>query len=100
MHTLKTGILAYFDTFAGMIPCKVLQITGRPGIASSAQSVNMKKGQHVTTPDGIGTVVRVSPWTGVMEIQIGCISAWYNPSEVWPINEQHTQRTQQAELFV
>ena len=26
METLKTGSLAYFDTFAGIIPCKVLKI--------------------------------------------------------------------------
>lgn len=42
MLTLKIGDLAYFDSFSGMIPCKVLGITGRSGIASTAQVVAFK----------------------------------------------------------
>jgi hypothetical protein len=26
METLKTGMLAYYDTFAGLIPCKVTKV--------------------------------------------------------------------------
>lgn len=40
--TLRTGQLAYYDSFAGLIPCRVLTITGRPGIASTAQNVTVR----------------------------------------------------------
>lgn len=40
--TLKTGRKAYFDTFAGMIPCTVLSISGSSGPASSSQTVQIK----------------------------------------------------------
>ena len=42
MNTLKTGDLAYYDSFAGLIPCKVLAITGRSGRCGSDQSVTVK----------------------------------------------------------
>ena len=46
-RVLKTGDLAYFDCFAGLIPCKVLAITGShgaasTGFASSSQTVRFK----------------------------------------------------------
>lgn len=37
--TLRVGDLAFFDTFSGMVPCKVTGIAGRSGPASSAQIV-------------------------------------------------------------
>lgn len=42
MLTLKTGDLAFYDTFAGMIPCKVIGITGRSGPAGSNQTVRFQ----------------------------------------------------------
>ena len=54
---LKSGSLAYVDTFSGMIPCKVLGIRGISGIASSEQDVDViltatrgayKKGERLT----------------------------------------------------
>lgn len=39
IQTLKTGDLAYFDTFSGCIPCKVVKITGESGSAASSQAV-------------------------------------------------------------
>ena len=39
METLRTGDLAYFDSFWGLIPCKVLRIEGLSGVANSAQTV-------------------------------------------------------------
>lgn len=40
--TLTKGSKAYYDTFAGLIPCKVLSITGESGIPSSRQSVRFR----------------------------------------------------------
>lgn len=37
--TLKVGDLAYFDTFAGMITCRVMSITGTSGHPSTGQTV-------------------------------------------------------------
>lgn len=37
--TLKANGAAYFDSSAGLVPCRVLSITGEPGPASSAQEV-------------------------------------------------------------
>ncbi len=42
MLTLRSGDLAYFDSFAGLIPCKVLAITGQSGNAGSMQDVKIK----------------------------------------------------------
>lgn len=42
MHTLRVGDLAYFDCFAGLLPCKVLAITGPSGLASSSQTVQFR----------------------------------------------------------
>ena len=36
---VKTGGLAYYDTFAGLIPCRVLAVTGESGAASTSQMV-------------------------------------------------------------
>lgn len=38
---LRKGDLALFDTFSGMIPCRVLDIKGTPGLASTAQVVTI-----------------------------------------------------------
>jgi len=42
MTTLKAGALAYFDSFVGLVPCKVLSIKGESGRANSAQEVTFK----------------------------------------------------------
>jgi len=39
MEKLSQGCLAYFDSASGLVPCKVLRILGRSGIASTAQKV-------------------------------------------------------------
>lgn len=46
--TLKAGELAYFDSFAGLIPCKVLSINGESGQANSKQEVTFQ----ITAPRG------------------------------------------------
>jgi hypothetical protein len=43
---LKTGNLAYLDTFAGLIPCKVLAIDGPSGPVSLTQRVAVR----ITSP--------------------------------------------------
>lgn len=59
MNTLRVGDLAFFDSFSGMIPCKVTAITGQSGIASTAQSVTAtltesrgawKQGEQIMLP--------------------------------------------------
>ncbi len=40
--TLESGDAAFYDTFAGTIPCKVLSITGRSGNPGSAQTITVK----------------------------------------------------------
>ena len=42
MLTLTNGSLAYYDCFAGLIPCKVLSITGTSGMCGSDQQVTFK----------------------------------------------------------
>ena len=42
MLTLKTGDLAYYDSLAGCLPCKVLSITGHSGPGGSSQTVTFK----------------------------------------------------------
>lgn len=39
METLRTGDLAYFDSFCGLIPCKVLRMQGISGGANSTQTI-------------------------------------------------------------
>ena len=39
---LRVGDLAYFDSLTGIIPCKVLAITGKRGAPSSEQRVVFK----------------------------------------------------------
>jgi len=39
--TLKTGSPAYYDGLHGLVPCKVVSITGPSGRPSSAQQVNL-----------------------------------------------------------
>ena len=66
MQTLTIGSLAYLDSFAGLVPCKVTAITGRSGFASSAQSVTLlltanrgayRKGESIET-NGLHAVPR------------------------------------------
>jgi hypothetical protein len=40
--TLKSGDLAYFDSFAGLIPCKVVSISGTSGRAGSDQTATVR----------------------------------------------------------
>lgn len=40
--TLRSGDLAYYDSFSGLLPCKVLSITGPSGNPSSSQTVSVK----------------------------------------------------------
>lgn len=40
--TLKAGDRAFFDCFTGLVPCRVLSITGKTGPASTAQNVHFK----------------------------------------------------------
>jgi hypothetical protein len=40
-QTLKAGDKAYYDSFNGMIRCKVLAITGTSGAPTTAQSVKL-----------------------------------------------------------
>jgi hypothetical protein len=49
-HLLKSGDLAYFDSFAGLVACRVQRITGTSGIASTAQTVRFR-----ITASGNGT---------------------------------------------
>ena len=40
--SLTTGCLAYFDSFAGLVPCWIMSITGPIGAPSTAQRVTVK----------------------------------------------------------
>ncbi len=42
MNLLKSGDLAYFDSFAGLIACRVQTITGTSGVASTAQTIRFR----------------------------------------------------------
>ena len=42
MATLKANEAAYYDSFVGLVPCKVLSITGESGQASSKQEVTFR----------------------------------------------------------
>lgn len=50
----------------------------------------MLEGMRVATPDGCGTVVKVSPFTGKLAVRSDhdAIPYWYHPSEVWPIESR------------
>jgi hypothetical protein len=39
---LTIGCLAYFDSFAGLVPCWIMSITGPPGTPSTEQRVTVK----------------------------------------------------------
>jgi hypothetical protein len=41
-HLLKSGDLAYFDSFSGLVACRVQRITGTSGPASTAQTVRFR----------------------------------------------------------
>ena len=58
MQTLTIGSLAYFDSFNGLIPCRVTDIRGLNGLASNGQTVTVeltvkraayRKGEIITT---------------------------------------------------
>lgn len=76
--TLTVGSLAYFDSFGGMIPCKVTAITGTSGVPSTAQHVTLtvtasqahccgrspyKRGDQIET-NGIHAVPRKAHYHG------------------------------------
>ncbi len=42
LETLKTGDLCYFDSMSGLIPARVLSITGRSGRCGSDQTVRLQ----------------------------------------------------------
>jgi len=42
MTTLKADGAAYYDSFVGLIPCKVLSIRGKSGQATSKQEVTFR----------------------------------------------------------
>lgn len=39
---LRKGCLAYYDSLAGLLPCKVLSVTGKPGAPSSESEAIVK----------------------------------------------------------
>lgn len=39
MKSYPPGTLAYFDTFSGCIPCKVLSVSGAPGNTSDCRII-------------------------------------------------------------
>lgn len=41
-YQLRSGDLAYFDSFAGLVACRVQRITGISGVASTAQTVRFR----------------------------------------------------------
>jgi hypothetical protein len=55
--TLKTGMLAYFDSFTGLIPCKVVSITGKSGISASSQTVTLQTTAKRSVYDSGETIV-------------------------------------------
>lgn len=42
METLKSGMLAYYDSFGGMIPVKVMSITGQSGEPRSSTKIRVR----------------------------------------------------------
>jgi hypothetical protein len=42
MHSLGAGNLAYFDSFAGLVPCWIISIHGPKGIPSTEQKIAVK----------------------------------------------------------
>ena len=42
MQTLTIGSKAYFDSFNGLIPCRVTDIRGLNGLASTGQTVTVE----------------------------------------------------------
>ena len=40
--TLKSGDLAYYDSFSGLLPCKVLKIEGESGTPSTRQECYLR----------------------------------------------------------
>jgi hypothetical protein len=75
MKPLAVNQLAYYDSFTGLIPCKVVSITGTPGFASTAQEVKLTvtaprkgylKGDTIITT-GLNAVPR-----GAVHVSCGC----------------------------
>jgi hypothetical protein len=78
MEILETGDFAYYESHNGFVACKVLNITGATGLASTAQRVKIQitvsrngfhrgetfetSGLHVTPRGSIGSI-RIKPYT-------------------------------------
>lgn len=43
---LKAGCLAYFDSFAGLVPCKVLRVSDDPDIAGTLVQITADRGAY------------------------------------------------------
>ena len=87
MQTLTIGSLAYFDSFAGLIPCKVLAITGQSGMCGSMQDVTLqltaargayKRGEVLTTW-GLHAVPRKSVYGRMRRIRAYQVQAVAEP---------------------
>lgn len=71
-NVLAVGCLAYYDSFGGMVPCKVLTITGASGFPSSSQDVTLKvtadyncyKKNEVIATNGLHAVPRGAHYYG------------------------------------
>jgi hypothetical protein len=59
--TLKRGILAYLDSFAGLIPCKVIDVWRLRGIAEARVKLTASRGPYKRGEILIDTVLHVIP---------------------------------------
>jgi hypothetical protein len=62
----------YYDSFNGLLPCKVLSITGEPGPASTAQRVKLQ----ITSRKRRGEIIETSglhlvPWQAIRRSKYG-----------------------------
>lgn len=73
--TLKSGTLAYYDTFSGLIPCRVVSVSGRSGRGGSAQDVtfiltanrgNYRRGERL-----VSSALHVFPRDAVRRVDHG-----------------------------
>jgi len=42
MYSLTVGCLAYLDSFYGLVPCRVLSIVGKSGMANTGQHITVR----------------------------------------------------------